>query len=431
VTLPEPLPGTALRILATSDLGATTVPLRTSTGPSGTTAGVISLLEASPVPAVWLDAGDFVVGNPSYVLRGERPWEDVKGLPIAAAAIGNHDFDDGREAMPELPFPVLCANADADLPASALIGELGVIGLTHPAVHELAPLAPRPFADWRVPEHAGALRRDGARWVVALLHDGVTWWPDGDGVATRPDRLERLVRPWADAVDLILLGHDFAAWSGELAGTPAVQPHLWASSVSVVDLAPDPVVRGVFRVPPVRGDGAAAAALERADANVIAEADRQWLTRTGAAHYLPDLFAEAFREATGAAAGFVMPEFHGIQAPFDGAIAALGPGPVTELDLLRPFAAPDYDVVVAELRPGELRTAIETYAATADPGNRAADDLVWNWCRMPPGVSVRDESSVAVLAAVVPRLREWIGRDPVLHDAMPARDAVLQSDCLQ
>jgi len=423
--LPDPLPGTVLRILATSDLGAMTYPLRTSHGPGGTTAGVESLLAASPVPAIWLDAGDFVVGNPAHLLLGERPWADVTRLPIAAAAIGNHDFDDGLDAVPELPFPWLCANADAGLPPTALVGDVGVIGLTHPAVHTLT-RAPAPHADWRVGEHAAALRREGARWVVTLLHDGVTWWPDGEGVATRPDRLATLVRPWAEHVDLILLGHDFAAWSGELAGTPAVQPHLWASSVAVVDLAPAPVVRGVFRVPPVRGDGAAADALERADANVIAEVEHQWLTRTGAEHYLPDLIARGFREATGAGAGFVMPAFHGIQAPVDGAIAALGPGPVTELDLLRPFAALDYDVVVAELRPGELRTAIDAHRSTADPANRAGDDLAWNWCRMPPGVSVGDESSVAMLSAVAPHLRGWIGREPVLHDGVPARDAVLE-----
>ena len=29
----------------------------------------------------------------------------------------------------------------------------------------------------------------GARWVVALLHDGITWWPSDGGVATRPDHL--------------------------------------------------------------------------------------------------------------------------------------------------------------------------------------------------------------------------------------------------
>jgi hypothetical protein len=178
-------------------------------------------------------------------------------------------------------------------------------------------------------------------------------------------------------------------------------------------------------VPPVRGDGAAADALERADAKVVAELDRQWLTRTGTTHYLPDLIAEGFRAATGAGAGFAMPAYHGIQAPFDGAIAALGPGPVTELDVLRPFASPDYDVVVADLRAGELRAAIDTCRATADPGNRAGDDLAWNWCRMPPGLSVRDESSVALLAGAAPLLSEWIGREPALRESAPAREALL------
>jgi hypothetical protein len=133
MALPPPLPGTALRILGTSDLGANAVPLRTTTGWSGTTAGISALLEREE-RAIWLDLGDLVVGNPSYPLLRERPWADVVDLPIAAAAAGNHDFDDGIEAVPELPFPLLCANADAGLPATAIVGDVGVIGLTHPQV---------------------------------------------------------------------------------------------------------------------------------------------------------------------------------------------------------------------------------------------------------------------------------------------------------
>jgi 2',3'-cyclic-nucleotide 2'-phosphodiesterase (5'-nucleotidase family) len=30
-----------------------------------------------------------------------RPWEEVADLPIAAAAVGNHDFDDGVDALVE------------------------------------------------------------------------------------------------------------------------------------------------------------------------------------------------------------------------------------------------------------------------------------------------------------------------------------------
>ena len=257
MTLPAALDGTALRILATSDLGANTVPLRTSYGESGTCAGVVSLLEAERErqPTICLDVGDLVVGSPAYPLLGERPWSEVADLPIAAAAVGNHEFDDGvdplLEAVPRLSFPLLCANVDVGLPGSALLDTeawpVGVIGLTHPASDELSQ-AP-PIGEWsdQVRTLARDLRRDGARWVVALLHDGVEWWPSGEAIATRSDRLEAVAQPWAAEIDLILAGHNFGSWVGALGGTPAAEPHLFAASLAVIDLFPEPVVRGVHR----------------------------------------------------------------------------------------------------------------------------------------------------------------------------------------
>jgi hypothetical protein len=101
--LPPALPGTEARILATTDLGANAVPLPTSYGTSGTLAGIVELLdrERERQPTLWLDVGDLVVGNPSHPLLGERPWADVADLPIAAAAAGNHEFDDGVDALLE------------------------------------------------------------------------------------------------------------------------------------------------------------------------------------------------------------------------------------------------------------------------------------------------------------------------------------------
>jgi hypothetical protein len=91
----------------------------------------------------------------------------------------------------------------------------------------------------------------------------------------------------------------------------------------------------------------------------------------------------------------------------------LGPGPVTELDLLRMVAALDYDPVVVELREGELEAAVEAHWAIADPQNAAGDELAWNWCRMPAGVS-RGESapaSVACIPAVADHLAGWLDRE--------------------
>jgi 2',3'-cyclic-nucleotide 2'-phosphodiesterase (5'-nucleotidase family) len=155
--LPSPLPGTALRILATTDLGAAFVPMRTSYGESGTCAGIAEVLERERVrqPTVWLDAGDLTFG-PTRRLLGSRPWAEVAELPIAAAAPGNHDFDDGVPALLQgaqsLPFPLVCANMDVGLPSNIMLGsdrgQLGVIGLTHPYSHRSS-RAPRPAEDCR------------------------------------------------------------------------------------------------------------------------------------------------------------------------------------------------------------------------------------------------------------------------------------------
>jgi hypothetical protein len=434
----------ALRILATNDLGAALVPLPTSFGESGTVAGIAALLERERAthPTVWLDSGDLVVGNPAYPLTGERPWGEVAKLPIAATAPGNHEFDDGvpalQEAAGRLPSPMLCANVDVGLPASAVVetpdGPLGVIGLTHPQSH-LHSRAPEPIGDWprRVAGLAEELRSDGARWVVALLHDGVDWWPDGP-IGLRTDRLERVAAPWAAHVDVILCGHMLAAWTGELAGTPAGHAHAFAASVLVVDL-PDPpgrpAVRGIVAAPAIRPaeQSAAVDAVDAAAARVVAESEHTWLSRTGARHYLPELLARALREATDADAGLVVPNVHANQAPVDGAVASLCAGPVTELDLLRLFGEPDDRPVIVELRPGELGAAVGAHDRVADPDARAGDDLWWNWCRMPAAVSteVDEPATVAVMPNVVRLLGEWLDRDAGgERAAVGAREALVR-----
>jgi hypothetical protein len=247
-----------------------------------------------------------------------------------------------------------------------------------------------------------------------VYHDGFEWWPEGSSFATRADRLQTAARPWAPHVDLVLLGHNFGAWVGDLAGTPAGEPHLFASSVVVVDFADQPVVRGVFRVDAVRPAVSTPAvdAIDAAQSRTVAYSEHRWLTRTGAEHYFPDLIAEGFRAATGADAGFVLPAFHGIQAPLDGAMATLGPGPVSELDVLRMFASPGYEPVIVELRRGDLRRAREAHWRLADPRNPEHDGQWWNWCRMPSAASGNaDPATVAVIPAVASHLSWWLGRE--------------------
>ena len=434
-TLAPALPGTALRILATTDLAAELIPRRVSWGESGTCAGVVELLERERErqPTVWVDAGDLTVG-PAAPLLGRRPWEDIAELPIDAAAAGNHEFDDGVPALLDaarvLPFPLLCANVDVGLPGAAMVdtpaGGMGVIGLTHPYVDRLTE-APPPAGDWaeRVEPLARDLRGQGARWVVAVLHDGVDWWPNlepgGPPTLARAERLADVARPWAGAVDLIVGGHVPDGWVGELAGTPAGHAHVFADSVLVVDL-PDgnrarAVVRGWFRVPPLRPQRATPAieALDAAAANVVAESRHTWVSRTGAERYLPELIAAALREAAGTDAGMVLAAQHLTQGSLDGVTAILRAGPVTELDLMWLLGRVDDRPAVVELRPGELAAAVARHDAIADPAARDADLVWWNWSRMPAGVSAEngEPETVAVMPWVVPRLAELLGRDLV------------------
>ena len=64
--------------------------------------------------------------------------------------------------------------------------------------------------------------------MVAVLHDGVDWWPNlepgGPPTLARADRLGEIAGPWAAAVDLVVGGHVPDGWVGELAGTPAGMP---------------------------------------------------------------------------------------------------------------------------------------------------------------------------------------------------------------
>jgi 2',3'-cyclic-nucleotide 2'-phosphodiesterase (5'-nucleotidase family) len=433
--MPAAAPGTALRVLATTDLAAELIPRQVSWGAGGTCAGVAELLERERErqPTVWLDAGDLTVG-PAAPLLGERPWRDIAGLPIDAVAAGNHEFDDGvpalLEAASELPFPLLCANVDMGLPGSALIdtaaGALGVIGLTHPHVHRLTE-APPPAEDWpgRVEPLARDLRGQGARWVVAVLHDGVDWWPNlepgGPPTLARADRLGGTARRWATAVDLVVGGHVPDGWVGELAGTPAGHAHVFADSVLVVDLPGQrgerAVVRGWSRVPAVRPQRPTAAteALDAAAGSVLGESRHTWVSRTGSERYLPDLIAVALREAGGTDAGMVMAAQHLTQGSLDGVTAVLRAGPVTELDLMWLFGVVDDRPAVVELRPGELAAAVARHDAIADPGAHDADRVWWNWSRMPAGVSAGpgEPETLAVMPWVVPRLAELLGRDLV------------------
>lgn len=433
-TLPPPAPGTKLRILATNDLLGTVLPLPATYGDGGSIAGVIDLLngQRESLPAIWLDSGDLTVGGASGVF-GHQALHELGSLPIAAAAAGNHDLDDGPKILARfassLSFPLLCADRDIGLPATTVIetpdGSVGAVGITHPFAH-LFTQAPPDAKDWSqlIGAHADELRRAGARWVIALLHDGATWWPTEKPAApvqTRAEALAETTAGWADKVDAILCGHSLCAWTGALHGTPAGQAHAFAASVLPIDLRAHEtaMIHQPVRVPPVRPASLTATmtAIDAAAGRLVGESADSWSSRVGAARYLPDLVACAMRAASGADAGFLPADVLFTQAPVDGTVASLRAGPVSELDLIRLFPFEDDRIAVTELQPGEYRRLTRIHDRAADHNNTKTDSLWWNWARAPAGNSPGTEEplTVAVPAFALPLISTWLERELPAH----------------
>jgi 2',3'-cyclic-nucleotide 2'-phosphodiesterase (5'-nucleotidase family) len=425
-----------LRLLATNDLLGCVVPLPASWGEGGSAHGVAHRLEREQAagPALWLDSGDLSAGGPD-ALFGVRTLDDIAALPLAAAAAGNHEFDDGPDAAralaARLPFPLLCADRDVGLPATTLLdtpaGPLGVVGVTHPDAHLLARApAPAPDRAERIVAAARALRAAGARWVIVLLHDGVTWWavPDRAApLATSTGRLAAATRAWAASVDAILGGHTFGAWRGALHGVPAGHAHPYAATVLVVDLPAPPApaeIHPPVRVPPSRPPtpSPASTAIEAAGQRVVGHLREPWTSVPGVGRYLPEWVASAMRLATGADAAFVPASQLFTQAPLDGAAAALRAGTVTELDLERLFPYTPDELTILELGDGELARLRAAHDLVSDPAN-AADRHWWNWARAPAGVSsgVADPRTVVVRPFFAPLVAALLGRDLVTRSA--------------
>ncbi len=194
-----------MRVVTTNDFVGSFFPQETSYGvlPGG------GALRATvrELGGVWIDTGDFAQGAAlNAVTDGAWGFEAAAGLGIDVGVVGNHELDWGlghlRAHAP--PFPLLAANL-AGFPATHVVGDLAVIGLSLPVMDFMHPGTE--VLDVDVPALARELRAGGARWVVLALHDG----PDPDFCAAL-----------RGTVDLVLGGHTLQCFAGEVAGVTEV-----------------------------------------------------------------------------------------------------------------------------------------------------------------------------------------------------------------
>jgi 2',3'-cyclic-nucleotide 2'-phosphodiesterase (5'-nucleotidase family) len=423
-----------LRIVCTNDFLSSFAPMPTS---YGRLPGAEALRERlrEGQPTIWADAGDFSNGGPLSATSGAAlSVRATAELGIDVATLGNHEFDLGfahlQDELAMLPFPVVCANVEAGVPATTLLetaaGAVGFIGLTHPQVAAFTPHAPEAETDLAriVAHHAQALRSSGAVAVVVLFHFGVDWSvaPDG-GHLPDPTPVLDLTAAWRDDVDAVVLGHTLGRWAGVVDGIPYAQPWAFGAEVGVIDIDLGSGQSEVELVAVEADDGPAwggpgRAAIAQAGSEVIGHIHEALTIDFANDISLADFAAGALREATGATAA-VVPVVGMHQPAVEGVMYHWPSGPVSEADLGRFWPWADDRCLIADVTAAELH-AIASFTAP-EPW------LAWGTSAAPTMLRLRHTIVVprdyvdwgaVQIGQIVGRELEWRVRGVRLRDAM-------------
>ncbi len=200
---------------------------------------------------VLVDCGDLVRGSPeSFLTQGRIVADAVRQMRYDALVPGNHEFDDGTDALrrfyDQAQIPVLAANINAqpDLPGACPFlckdvdgVRVAIVGLSNP----LIPLWSRPrlLANVRVEASLDALRRvmplvraQKPDILVLAVHQGWREWGDD-----RANGIQAIARAFPE-FDVILGAHTHQAveWKtvNGIAYTQAGTYGLWLGVVRLV-----------------------------------------------------------------------------------------------------------------------------------------------------------------------------------------------------
>jgi 2',3'-cyclic-nucleotide 2'-phosphodiesterase (5'-nucleotidase family) len=335
---PTPLPvprGRTLRIIATNDFHGSFEPRPDSSGVRrGGAAYVASVIararaecaRASACVSVLLDGGDMFQGTaPSNRTYGSTVVDLYNTLGYSAAALGNHEWDWGRDSlqarMRQARYPVLGANVqfangrDVDwIPDDTLlrvgsvrVGVIGVSTVETPRMTMAVNVADLRFVD-PVPivnARARALRARGADAVIVVAHAGA--FCDRAAPPGCNGEIVDLARGITERVDAIVSGHTHSLVNTRVNGIPIVQARSNGRAVGVVDLPlgggePAVAVRDVLP-DSIAPDPAVETQVARVVAAVAAEMSRpvaqiaEPLRRSGRQYALGNLIADAQRAA--------------------------------------------------------------------------------------------------------------------------------------
>jgi 5'-nucleotidase len=275
-------------VLADPGAPANAPKLRVAVGGADALAGLVRRLREGAPHSYTLAAGDLIGAAPlvSALFRHESTIEILNDIGLEASALGNHEFDQGRDelrrvirggcaaAMPDSPvtscaqakytgtrFKYLAANVrDAKgrpfVAPYAIkrfegipVGFIGAVTRTTPQMVMPSGIAGLTFSDEAdaVNRAARELRSQGVKAMVAVFHEGFELgtndnrgdWND----VTCPDahgRLLDIARRLAPEIKVVFSGHSHQGYRCEIGGRLIIQGTSYGRGISVVDVELDP-----------------------------------------------------------------------------------------------------------------------------------------------------------------------------------------------
>lgn len=257
-----------VQILGLNETHGQLTPMKRDGRAAGGAAVLASYLaqeEAENPRTLILDSGDFMAGPAiSSYFEGASTVDVYNAIGVDAAAVGNHEFDWGRDTFAEraaqADFPFLAANIVDQETGRAPEGiqpyvveklrgvKVGVIGVGNPDTKDVTlPAATEglEFLDLEASAEAvnaavEELRSRKVETIVVTAHQGLESDTEGD--------LADLVALLSDEVDLVLGGHIPLEFETTINGIPVVQPYGNTRGYADVTLTVDRATKDVVAV---------------------------------------------------------------------------------------------------------------------------------------------------------------------------------------
>ena len=389
-----------LRILTTNDFHGALLPGTPSWSqgrPIGGAAALEALMDSAEAecacPTIWLDGGDQMQGTlTSNLAWGRSTVEVFNAMGLAAAAIGNHDFDWSvdtlRARMKEAHYPWLAANVfdsttgrrpswarpwavvEVDTLRIGIIGYITTETKSIVKAEHVRGLEFRGVASIR--GALDSLARERPHLTVMVAHAGAVC----DSTRCNGEILE-VARALGKRIDAVVAGHVHLLADTEVGGVPVIQARSSGTALGILDLIrnADGSRTWESRVETVYADSVTP---EAGIATIIARYSRlsdslaarnvttlaSSLRKDGSGQYpLGNLIADAQRSVTGA--DIAIMNNGGIRGP------GLAAGPVSYAQLfeLQPFAN---NIVTVQVPGSVVLQALEHAVSERSPGAHVA-----------------------------------------------------------